>query len=137
VNLIKSNTLWPPVPVPLFIPRINPMTIKNISQTLSVSPQILPHQVASLVRSGFKSIICNLPDGECGPGQPGFDQVSAAASAAGMQAAYLPVVPGQAGPAEAAAFRDLLNRLPTPIIAFCRSGNRSASLWSMSQAVRD
>jgi len=112
------------------------MSIKTLTPTLSVSPQILPNQVAHLAKSGFKSIICNLPDGECGPGQPGFDQIAAAAKAAGMTAAYLPIVPGQAGPAEAAAFHDLLNRLPTPIIAFCRSGNRSASLWSMSQTIR-
>lgn len=112
------------------------MTIKTLTPTLSVSPQILPNQVASLAKSGFKSIICNLPDGECGPGQPGFDQIAAAAKAAGMQSAYLPIVPGRAGPVEAAAFRDLLNRLPTPIVAFCRSGNRSASLWTMSQTTR-
>ena len=112
------------------------MTIKTISPTLSVSPQILPNQMASLAKSGFKSIICNLPDGECGAGQPGFDQIAAAAKAAGMQSAYLPIVPGQAGSVEAAAFRDLLNRLPTPIVAFCRSGNRSASLWTMSLTTR-
>jgi sulfide:quinone oxidoreductase len=112
------------------------MTVKTLTPTLSVSPQILPNQLASLAKSGFKSIICNLPNGECGPGQPGFDQIAAAAKAAGMQAAYLPVSPGQAGPVEAAAFRDLLISLPTPIIAFCRSGNRSASLWTMSQSVR-
>ena len=112
------------------------MTIKTITPMLSVSPQILPNQVASLAKSGFKSIICNLPDGECGPGQPCFDQIAAAAKAAGMQSAYLPIVPRQAGPAEAAAFRDLMARLPTPIIAFCRSGNRSSSLYAMSQSVR-
>jgi sulfide:quinone oxidoreductase len=112
------------------------MSIKTLTPTLSVSPQILPNQVANLATSGFKSIICNLPDGEGGPGQPGFAQIAAAAEAAGMQSAYLPIVPGQAGPAEAAAFRDLLNRLPTPIVAFCRSGNRSTSLWSMSQTIR-
>jgi sulfide:quinone oxidoreductase len=112
------------------------MTIKALTPTLSVSPQVLPQQVAHLAKSGFKSIICNLPDGECGQDQPGFDQIAAAAKAAGMQSAYLPIVPGQAGSSEAAAFRDLLNRLPTPIVAFCRSGNRSASLWTMSQSVR-
>jgi sulfide:quinone oxidoreductase len=112
------------------------MTIKTLTPTLSVSPQVLPQQMASLAKSGFKSIICNLPDGECGPGQPGFELIAAAAQAAGMQAAYLPIVPGRAGTTEAAAFRDLLNRLPTPIVAFCRSGNRSASLWSMSQTIR-
>lgn len=112
------------------------MTIKTLSPTLSVSPQILPQELASLAKSGFKSIICNLPDGECGPGQPRYDQIETAAKAAGMPSAYLPIVPGQAGPAEAAAFRDLLNRLPTPIIAFCRSGNRSASLWTLAQTAR-
>ncbi len=112
------------------------MTIKMLTPTLSVSPQIVPQQVADLAKSGFRSIICNLPDGEGGPGQPSFDQIAAAAKAAGMQAAYLPIVPGTAGPAEAAAFRDLLAALPTPIIAFCRSGNRSASLWALSQTAR-
>lgn len=112
------------------------MTIKTLTATLSVSPQVLPQQVAHLAKSGFKSIICNLPNGECGPSQPSFDQIAAAAKAAGMQSAYLPIVPGQVGPSEAAAFRDLLASLPTPIIAFCRSGNRSASLWTMAQSVR-
>ncbi len=112
------------------------MSLKTLTPTLSVSPQVLPQQVAQLAASGFKSIICNLPDGECGRDQPGFDQIAEAAKAAGMQSAYLPIVPGQAGPAEAVAFDDLLKRLPTPIIAFCRSGNRSATLWSMSQTIR-
>lgn len=112
------------------------MTIKALTPTLSVSAQVLPSQVAHLAKSGFKSIICNLPDGECGAGQPGFDQIDAAAKAAGMQSVYLPIIPGQAGPAEAAAFRDLVTRLPAPILAFCRSGNRSTSLWSMSQTIR-
>lgn len=112
------------------------MSIKTLTPTLSVSAQVLPSQVANLAKSGFKSIIYNLPDGECGAGQPGFDQIAAAAKAAGMQSVYLPIIPGQAGPAEAAAFRDLVTRLPAPILAFCRSGNRSTSLWSMSQTIR-
>lgn len=89
-----------------------------------------------MVRQGFRSVICNLPDGEGGPAQPGFAQIAAAAKAAGMEAAYLPIRPGEAGSREAQAFRDLMDRLPTPTLAFCRSGNRSASLWSMAQSVR-
>ena len=112
------------------------MTTKTLTPNLSVSAQVMPEQVANLAKAGFKSIICNLPDGEGGPAQPVFDQIAAAAHAAGMEAAYLPIVPGQAGAAEAAAFGDLLDRLPAPVIAFCRSGNRSASLWSMVQAMR-
>ncbi|MFN7225383.1 MAG: beta-lactamase hydrolase domain-containing protein [Paracoccaceae bacterium] len=112
------------------------MTIKTLAPALSVSPQILPKQVANLATAGFKSIICNLPDGACGQGQPGRDQIAAAAKSAGLQATYLYSLPGQAGHTEAAAFCDLLTSLPSPIIAFCRSGNRSASLWAMSQSVQ-
>lgn len=109
------------------------MSTKALSPTLSVSPQVLPHQVAALAKSGFRSVICNLPDGE---GGSSYAQIAAAAKAAGMEAAHLPIRPGEAGPREAQAFRDLLDRLPTPTLAFCRSGNRSASLWSMAQSVR-
>lgn len=112
------------------------MTIKPLTPALSVSPQILPPQVPGLAMAGFRSIICNLPDGEGGPQQPGFDQVAAAAQAAGMTAAYLPITPGQIGPAEAAAFATLLDSLPAPVIAFCRSGNRSSLLWAAVQAAR-
>jgi sulfide:quinone oxidoreductase len=112
------------------------MSIRKINQTLSVSAQILPRQIAGLAKSGYRSIICNLPDGEGGPSQSLFAEVSAEAKAAGMETAYLPIVPGKAGPAEVAAFRDLLSRMPTPILAFCRSGNRSESLWTMTQATR-
>jgi protein tyrosine phosphatase (PTP) superfamily phosphohydrolase (DUF442 family) len=52
---------------------------------------------------------------------------------ASSPASYLPVIPGQA---EAATFRDLRTSLSTPIIVFCRSGNRSASLRAMSQTDR-
>lgn len=109
------------------------MTHITVSPTLAVSSQIVPQQVEAFANSGFKSIICNMPDGECGSSQPNFDQIATAASAVGMQAAYLPIASWKAGAAEAAAFRRLLDSLPKPIVAFCRSGNRSAVLWSMSQ----
>ena len=104
-----------------------------VSPSLAVSSQIAPQQVEAFAQSGFKSIICNMPDGEIGSSQPSFDEIATAASAVGMQAAYLPIASWKAGPAEAAAFRHLLDSLPKPIVAFCRSGNRSAVLWSMSQ----
>jgi sulfide:quinone oxidoreductase len=111
------------------------MTAKPITPTLSVSEQVQPQDMDGLAAAGFRAVICNRPDGE-GADQPTFAEIEAAAKAAGMEAAYLPITPGQAGPHEAQAFRDLMDRLPKPILAFCRSGNRSASLWSMAQSVR-
>jgi sulfide:quinone oxidoreductase len=111
------------------------MTIKTITPTLSVSPQILPNQVASLAKAGFKSIICNRPDGE-GADQPSFAEIEAAATAARMQATYLPIVSGKVGDADAVAFGALLDSLPKPILAYCRTGTRSATLWSLSEGGR-
>jgi sulfide:quinone oxidoreductase len=111
------------------------MNAKPISPILSVSEQIRPEDVAVLFAAGFKSIVCNRPDGE-GPDQPDFAEIEAAAKAAGIVAAYLPVVSGQIGDEDAAAFGSLLDSLPKPVLAFCRTGTRSATLWSLSEGGR-
>ena len=111
------------------------MNPKPITPTLSVSEQIQPQEVAALAAAGFKAIICNRPDGE-GADRPSFPGIEAAARAAGMQAAYLPVVSGKFGEADAQAFGFLMDRLPKPILAYCRTGTRSATLWSLSEAGR-
>lgn len=111
------------------------MSPKSITPTLSVSEQIQPQAIAALAAAGFKAIICNRPDGE-GADQPSFPEIEAAAQAAGMQAAYLPVVSGKVDAADAQAFGLLMDRLPKPILAYCRTGTRSATLWSLSEAGR-
>jgi sulfide:quinone oxidoreductase len=55
---------------------------------------------------------------------------------AGLQAQYLPIVPGKASDQDALAFAVALDNLPKPILAFCRTGARSATLWTMSEAGR-
>jgi hypothetical protein len=47
------------------------MDIRKINRGLSVSPQIAPADMAELKMAGFRSIICNRPDGE-GADQPTF-----------------------------------------------------------------
>lgn len=111
------------------------MTAKPISPALSVSEQILPQDIAALAAAGFRSVICNRPDGE-GPDQPAFAQIEAAAKAAGLQAVYLPIIPGKIGDADVLAFGTLMDELPKPVLAYCRTGTRSTSLWSLLQAGR-
>lgn len=109
------------------------MKYKTISATLSVSEQIAVEAVNEAAAAGFKSIICNRPDGE-GPDQPAFAEIEAAAKAAGLFTAYLPVTSGKVGDADAARFGELTATLPKPILAYCRTGTRSATLWSLSEA---
>ncbi len=111
------------------------MPAKPITPTLSVSEQVLPQQMAEFAAAGFRSVICNRPDGE-GADQPSFAEIEAAAAAAGMQAAYLPIVSGKVGDADAVAFGSLMDRLPKPILAYCRTGTRSTTLWSLAEAGR-
>lgn len=108
------------------------MHFNKLSDDLSVSPQIVPAEMAAIKAAGYKSIICNRPDGESAD-QPTFSQIGAAAKAAGLTARYLPIVPGGVSSADSEAFAGLMAQLPKPVLAFCRSGMRSSTLWSMSQ----
>jgi len=74
-------------------------------------------------------VINNRPDYEEGPEQPTNASIEAAARAAGLQYAFLPVQGGYQSPEEIAAFAQLLADLPRPILAFCRSGARSTRLF--------
>jgi len=53
---------------------------------------------------------------------------AAAAKAAGLSYAFLPVASGYQSPDEIATFAGLLETMPKPILAFCRSGARSGKL---------
>jgi sulfide:quinone oxidoreductase len=109
------------------------MDIRTIAPALSVGGQITAADVSRLAHRGFRSIICNRPDGE-GPDQPAFAEIAAAARAAGMQARHIPVA-GQVSHSDAAAFGRAMEEMPKPVFAYCRSGMRSEALWSVSGAI--
>lgn len=103
-----------------------------LTDQLAVAPQVEPADMAAAAAEGFQSVICNRPDMEGGPEQPTQASVEAAAQAAGLSFAYLPVSPAGQTPEEAQAMGELLGRLPKPILAYCRSGNRCTSLISLT-----
>lgn len=109
------------------------MEIKTLTAGLSVSDQILAADIPALREAGFRAIICNRPDGEAAD-QPSFDEISGAARDAGIEVVYLPIVSGKVTDADAVAFGQALADLPGPKLAYCRTGTRSATLWSLSQA---
>ncbi|MCB9942292.1 MAG: TIGR01244 family phosphatase [Geminicoccaceae bacterium] len=109
------------------------MQLKQIDDRISVSAQIMERDLAELADRGFRSVICNRPDGETGD-QPNFDEIARAAKEAGVEARYLPVVSGKVSDEDARSFGRLMSELPGPILAYCRTGTRSATLWSLSQA---
>ncbi|GAC1411514.1 MAG: bifunctional protein tyrosine phosphatase family protein/NAD(P)/FAD-dependent oxidoreductase [Burkholderiaceae bacterium] len=109
------------------------MKIHPLTSELSVSPQIMQADMAELHAAGFRSIVCNRPDGE-GADQPGFQELAEEAARRGMAARYLPVESGTVTDGEAEIFGRLMQELPKPVLAYCRTGTRSATLWALSQA---
>ncbi|MGI9500254.1 MAG: beta-lactamase hydrolase domain-containing protein, partial [Geminicoccaceae bacterium] len=47
------------------------MAGRKVTENLSVSPQITTSDIEAIAAAGFRSIICNRPDGEA-PDQPSF-----------------------------------------------------------------
>ena len=109
------------------------MDPRTLSPQFAVSPQITPQDIPALKAHGYRAIIANRPDGE-GADQPTFAEIEAAAHAAGMQARYIPISGGMVGNDDVEAFQSALRAMPGPVLAYCRSGTRSATLWSLAQA---
>ncbi|OHD06286.1 bifunctional protein tyrosine phosphatase family protein/NAD(P)/FAD-dependent oxidoreductase [Sphingopyxis sp. RIFCSPHIGHO2_12_FULL_65_19] len=108
------------------------MDIRTINARLSVSPQIRPEDVPAIAAAGFRSIICNRPDGE-EAGQPTSAAMAAAAQANGLAFTHLPVVAGKLADTDAALMANALAHLPGPVLAYCRSGSRSEKLSAMAE----
>jgi sulfide:quinone oxidoreductase len=111
--------------------RIIPMQPRQLTDILSVSAQIDEADVDVLAEQGIRSLINNRPDGEV-PEQPDSNALATAAARHGMAYMHLPVVTGQWHEDVVDAFADALHTLPAPILAFCRSGTRSCTLWALS-----
>jgi sulfide:quinone oxidoreductase len=106
--------------------------IKKISPFVSVSPQISVTDVGILASQGYRSIVCNRPDGEADD-QPLASELAAAAERHGMEFHYQPVVSGQLTDADVSDFGALMASLDGPVLAFCRTGTRSITLWALSE----
>ncbi len=108
------------------------MNVTQLTPDFAVSAQIAAEDVAAIAGQGFRSILCNRPDGE-EHGQPDFAEIAAAATAQGLAAAHVPVISGQIRPEQVAAFKAAVAELPGPVLAYCRSGARCQNLWSLAR----
>jgi sulfide:quinone oxidoreductase len=109
------------------------MDIRPLSNEISVSPQITAADMAAIADAGFHSIICNRPDGE-GADQPGYAEVARSATEHGLQVRYLPAESGKVTDEQGAAFGKLMAELPKPVLAYCRTGMRSTTMWALAEA---
>ena len=109
------------------------MDIRPLVPGLAVAPQIAAAELIELKKAGYRAIICNRPDGE-GADQPLFAEIAYAAKAVGIEAHYLPAESGKVSDEQGVAFGQLFDSLPKPVLAYCRTGMRSTTMWALSQA---
>jgi sulfide:quinone oxidoreductase len=108
------------------------MPFKALTPHLSVSPQLSEADVAQAAHDGFRAIIDNRPDGE-EPEQLTAAQMQALAASQGMGFAHVPTVGGKISDGDVASMAEALMKLDGPVLAYCRTGTRSTTLWALSQ----
>ena len=107
--------------------------MRKVDDSISVSPQIQPEDVAAIKAAGFVAIVNNRPDDEEG-GQPSGDSIRAAAEAAGLSYTAIPITHSGFSLPQVEAMAAVLRDAGGPVFAYCRSGTRSCNLWALAEA---
>ncbi|WP_375427431.1 TIGR01244 family sulfur transferase [uncultured Sphingomonas sp.] len=107
--------------------------IRPLNDAVAVAPQIRPEDIPAIKAAGYVAIINNRPDEE-EPGQPSGASIRAAAQAAGLGYAAVPVGHAGFGHAQLDAMAEALRGADGPVLAYCRSGTRSCHLWALAAA---
>ena len=107
--------------------------IRPLDDKTLIAGQISPQEVPELRRHGVTMIVNNRPDGE-DEGQPTSADIERAAEQAGIAYRHVPIRRG-IGPADVDAMQDAIKECSEgKMLAFCRSGYRSALAWAVARA---
>jgi sulfide:quinone oxidoreductase len=107
------------------------MNISQVAEKYSVTPQVLPEDVASLAAEGYVAIICNRPDGE-EPGQPTAAEIADECAKVGLGFHHLPVAGMPISTEVIQQQRRLIDDSDGPVLGYCRTGQRSLIIWQAS-----
>lgn len=107
------------------------MDLKTINNNIAVSPQILAADLALIKELGYSLVVCHRPDSE-GADQINYDEIEEAAKKLGIKTVYQPVVSGKITDTDVAKFKAILAEAKGPVFAYCRTGTRSMTLWSLA-----
>ena len=106
--------------------------ISQLDDKVMVSGQVAPPEIAGLAEQGVTVLVNNRPDGE-EPGQPLASEIEDAAAAAGISYRFVPILRG-IGPADVEEMQKALRDAEGgKMLAFCRSGTRSALAVGLAQ----
>ena len=106
---------------------------RQLDDKTLIGGQIALADVPDLKQAGVTMLVNNRPDGE-DPDQPLSAEVEAAARAAGLDYRHIPIVRGM-GPSDVDEMRKAIADVGDgKMLAYCRSGNRSALVWAVARS---
>lgn len=109
------------------------LALQDIDKQVSVSGQLQPADMAEIAALGFGAVVNNRPDREAMFGQPSTADLKDAAEKAGLLFLDLPFSGPNARPEQVRTLAELLAKRDRRVVAFCKSGMRSALLWAAAE----
>jgi len=114
------------------------MRIMILSDTVSVSAQILPVDLEKLHGNGVTILVCNRPDAES-QDQPTVEELRKTAEGLGIGVITIAFRSGAQSAQQVTEFAELLSTAQAAgkkVHAYCRTGNRSTCLWAAASVSR-
>ena len=109
------------------------LDIRPLTPDYAVSPQIAPEDLTAIAQAGYTTVINNRPDSE-NPPELHSDAMAAAAADAGLTYVDNPFGSMGLGLDTIERQAKAIESATGPVLAFCRSGTRSATIWAFASA---
>ena len=104
------------------------MKLFRLSEKMTASPQLEIKDLNKLKKNGVNIVVCNRPDNES-PEQAQFIDIATAAELLGITPIEISFKPDEQTLEDVIAFEELLYS-NKKVHAYCRTANRSISLWA-------
>ncbi|KQU69742.1 hypothetical protein ASC75_06180 [Aminobacter sp. DSM 101952] len=106
----------------------------KVTDKLWVSGQPTDADVIAAGEAGIRKVINNRPEHE-DPTQPSMAEAAERAARAGMDFVNIPVAPGRYTLEAVRAFQKAVAEAQGPVLAHCKGGTRSATLWAIGEVL--
>lgn len=108
--------------------------MKQVTEKLWISGQPSEADLGGARERGVRRVINNRPENE-DPTQPPLARSVEVAAGLGMDLVHIPVVPGQITKEAVREFQSAVASSDGPVLAHCKSGMRSLSLWAIGEVL--
>lgn len=107
--------------------------IRPLDAHFAVASQLSPDDLGPAAQAGYVALVNNRPDGEQ-PGQPEGADMARVAAETGLDYRPIPVTHAGFSLPQVEALVEVIEAANGPVLAYCRSGTRSANLWALARA---